>query len=161
VKKQYTEQERLQIERARAWLSRYRWLLADVEVLLDVLAARREMCDKIASSFCATMIAAGAESDRTADQAVSVCEAEEKLLAKKAAADFAIMEIVEAIDCIANDMHRAMLKCYFIRGLTWEQAADFMGYSHSPVFHAVNDALLAVRVPEDFVWPKEEGENYA
>ena len=143
MKKHYTVEERILIERARWWLSQYRWLQLDIKTLEDTLAALRSAYDRIASSISSTIPAAGTVSDRTANAAEAVVSAEETLLlkvAKKAAILIAIEKAIDRIDC---DRYRVMLKRHFLCGMKWEDVADSTGYSASDVYRHVNDALLA------------------
>jgi len=143
----HTEEQRQRAERARRWLSRYRWVAAEIELLEETIKNLRDAYDRIASAFSALGVASGTPGDKVADAAEKTVTAEEHLMERLAEKSAILAEIERALDGVEDDLHRVMLKQYYIgEKKTWDDVAEHLGYER--VFEKVIPALLAVAVPE-------------
>lgn len=58
----------------------------------------------------------------------------------------AVAEISDTIDSVERSEYRALLRYYYIAGMTWEQVADAMNYSFRNIHYLHDKALDAVCV---------------
>lgn len=57
---------------------------------------------------------------------------------------------IDAIDAVEEIRLREVLDCYYLKGMTWEQVAEAMGYKDVRWIYVLHGrALRAVRMPEE------------
>ena len=57
---------------------------------------------------------------------------------------------IDAIDRVKDARLRELLDCYYLKGMTWEQVAEAMGYKDARWVYVLHGrALRAVRLPEE------------
>lgn len=67
----------------------------------------------------------------------------ERFRARKEAADGVREQAAAALESMENGPYAALLRAYYLDGKTWEQAADFAGYSASYAIRTVRHRAAA------------------
>lgn len=59
-------------------------------------------------------------------------------------------DAIDMIDRVEDGRYRELLDCYYIKGMTWEQVAEALGYKDVRWVYVLHGrALRAVRMPEE------------
>ena len=59
--------------------------------------------------------------------------------------------VMGMIDAVEDSRYREVLDCYYLKGMTWEEVADAMGYSLRQVFRLHRAALEEVTLRQDVI----------
>jgi DNA-directed RNA polymerase specialized sigma subunit len=124
-------------------LKQYRWLKLEMEQLTERLAEHLES-SKAGSVSYDGLPGGGQLSDITADLAIKSVELYDALLRKKAECMRLCAEIEESIDTLEPKL-RAIMRDYYINGLSWERIAVNCNYSVKHVWRIHGYALKKLR----------------
>ena len=82
------------------------------------------------------------------DYIVKISEKEEKLEKFKNVKQIYFLEIMNQIDLIENDTENAVLFYKYIKGMSWEEIADTLGYSVRQIYRYHGSGLLNLELPK-------------
>lgn len=131
-------------EEKKEWLSRYINLNRSVDQKVEELSRLRSLCEKVTTTF--SDVPKG-KSDiqnayaRLVDLQREInCDIDSFINMRD--------EIEPAIDTVADQTLRNILRYRYINGLTWEMIAERMRYSYQWVCKLHGDALMEVQIDD-------------
>ena len=142
-----------EVNPAKAFLRRYRFILARQDSLIRQLAALRDRQTNCTVKLTGMPISGGGfVNDRMAEEVVRVIEIEEQLTEQERKAAKELEEILQAINSIKEEPLKTVLILRYCEGLYWEKIAERMGYEIRNVYILHGRALWKVNQ-----WLNERG----
>lgn len=129
------------IEEIKAKLKRYRFIAGEIGDLLDERERLRSLAEKITPSLSFAPVY-GANTDKMAPVVANLIEVERYIENRSKELLRARMEAEQLINRLADERHRAVLKCYYFSRRTWQDVADTMNYDKRTVLRLHGWALL-------------------
>ena len=136
---------------AKAFLARYRFLVARRAALLDEVASIMERATDTSAKLRPIVAAAGA-SDKLGEIVAAAVDAQAGVLEASEEISARLREVLAAIESVPDDRQRLVLTLRYVRGLSWTQIQEAMHYERTQVYVLHGRALAAVRD-----WMEREG----
>ena len=129
------------IEEIKAKLKRYRFIAGEISDLLDERERLRSLAEKITPSLSFAPVY-GANTDKMAPVVANLIEVERYIENRSKELLRARMEAEQLINRLADERHRAVLKCYYFSRRTWEECCVMVGYSWKQIHRLHSHALI-------------------
>ena len=130
---------------AKAYLRRYRALVAQQESLQRSIDAAFERATSCTARIKAVNVQSNGSQDRMGEDIARAIDETEKLREIKAKVDVACAEALTAINAVPDEMQRTVLLLRYVEGLEWRRVAEQIHYEIANTYILHGRALWAVR----------------
>lgn len=128
---------------AKKLLSSYLSLIADRDALIDEIRARYEKAISCTSRISPIYTGASAAYDRTSENATEMMDAELRLAQVIRKLNIATNRIFDIWEAMESEKQKQLLLYRYIRGMSWEDIMEKMGYERTQVYVIHGRALLS------------------
>lgn len=136
---------------AKAWLKRYRAMLARRQSLERAIAEAYDRATSITAKLKEVNVSGGGgPGDRMAEDVTRAIDSTVQLKYYAAIIDTALGEILEAIEAVQDETQKAVLTMRYIEGAGWTDIQDALHYEKTQIFILHGRALWQVQK-----WRKE------
>ncbi len=141
---------------AKTYLRRYVWLKRQRDAIADEIRDHYASATRCTTRMNPIRSSGGTAYDRMAEDVVRIADASARLEALERDIDRQLSEILDLIACITDERHKAVLTYRYIRGMSWEDIMEAMGYERTQIYvlhgYALKEAneLLKERTKTDY-----------
>lgn len=132
------------IEEIKAKLKRYRFIAGEISDLLDERERLRSLAEKITPSLSFAPVY-GANTDKMTPVVANLIEVERYIENRSKELLRERMEAEQLINRLADERHRAVLKCYYFSCRTWQEVADALHYDVRTATRLHGISLLKIK----------------
>ena len=137
---------------AKAFLSRYRWLIKRRAALMEEVAACRERATSTTGRLDPDAVFGGGVSDRMAEEVTASVDVEAEIRAIDAKINQQLADILAAIEAVPDERQKLVLTLRYIRGMNWEDIQEQLHFERTQTYVLHGRALIAVNE-----WMEERG----